>query len=97
MDSFIEYPFRRKKVKLIHIPIDPIFGQTLTKLLYLDYDNIIALRSQYSKSTKPSVYQNILRTRKVDHYLNSLNWTHVAYKPTEKSQTYTLHKLVRKA
>ena len=55
------------------MPIDPNFSQILTKLLYLDYDNIIALRLQYSKTTKPSVYRNNLRIRKVDHYMNSLN------------------------
>ena len=74
-----------------------MFSQILTKLLYLDYDNIVALRSQYQKSTKPPVYQNNPHIRKVDHYMNSLSWTHVVYKPTENSQTYTLHKLVRKA
>ena len=50
------------------MPIDPIFSQILTKLSYLDHDNIIALRSRYSKPTKPSVYQNNLRIRKVDYY-----------------------------
>ena len=58
-------------MELIHIPIDPILSQILVKLLYLDYDNIIALRpalrSRYSKPTQSPAYQNNPRIRKGDH------------------------------
>ena len=46
---------RNTYMKLIHIPIDPNFSQILTKLLYLDYDNIIALRFIQSLQNPQSI------------------------------------------
>ena len=71
----------------------PIFEENVTQ-----YTNRPEFYSNIDQTipgqTKP--YQDNLRIRKVDHYMNSSNWTHVAYKPTDNSQTYTLHKLVSK-
>ena len=53
---------------------------------------IRAMRSRYSKPSNLQPIITTLRIRKVNHYTNSPNWSHVAYKPTDNSQTYTLQK-----